>query len=262
VSESVYDVTPVKLVPSPTKEPVYVIGVVEIDELNDSFAATLLARDELNDVEDPDISVAICAELDIKVLLSSDSAVVNLVLIEELAAVNEPEISDAICADEDNNAGVFDKLLKSTEPETIWPPFATTTLPVVALSSTISTELVVEVVIDCGIIMLSLLSYTCTITFLVPKLCVTVDDVTEVKVSETVAVCEIDIPVNPDPSPVKDPVNADAVTALSTLRDANSGLLPESAIFFQFGIIYSLRLVTLSSPLPPNISTEANKCLI
>ena len=109
--------------------------------------------------------------------------------------------------------------------------------------------------------MLSLLSNTCTITFLVPKLCVTVDDVTEVKVSETVATSAIVTLVNPDPSPVKDPVNADAVTALSTLRDANSGLLPESAIFFQFGIIYSLRLVTFR-PTSPNISTEANKCLI
>ena len=72
--------------------------------------------------------------------------------------------------------------------------------------------------------------------------------------------------VKPDPSPSKepenDPENFDASIAPSTVSEANSGLEPERAIFFQFGIIYSSRLVAFSGPLPPKVSPEANKCLI
>ena len=86
------ETNPVKDAPVPIKEPVKEPVCAAI------ISVAILA---LTKVNDPDISEAICAELDIRVLLNSDSAVVSLVLIDALAAVNEPEISIAIWAELD-----------------------------------------------------------------------------------------------------------------------------------------------------------------
>lgn len=99
--------------------PIWAAPDINVFPNSASAVATLPASDELSDVEEPDISDAICAAPDIKVLPNSDSAVVNLVLIEELAAVKDPEISDAICAELDNApTKVPEKVVDVVEPVT------------------------------------------------------------------------------------------------------------------------------------------------
>ena len=61
-----------------------------------SFAVTLVLKLELATVNAPVISVAICAELETKVLATVTSFNVTLVLKDELAAVKAPEILLAI----------------------------------------------------------------------------------------------------------------------------------------------------------------------
>src|SRR6056300_349804 len=74
------------------------ILVCSVDK-SDSKVVTLVEKLELGSINEPEISVDICADELIKVFPNSDSAVVNLVDIEELAAVNEPLISVDICAE-------------------------------------------------------------------------------------------------------------------------------------------------------------------
>lgn len=97
-----------------------------------------------------------------------------------------------------------------------WPPFATTTLPEVFCAKVIVTVLSSVVTIDWGISKLSDESNTDTITFLVPKLCVTTLDVVLVNVSgldASSAMVAVTL-LSPDPSPLK----KEAVTAFVTLR--------------------------------------------
>lgn len=116
--------------------------VASNEELNASFAATLPAKDELNVVDEPvipaavkllikvalvpnepEISLAICAELDNKVFPNSDSAVVILPAREELNDVDDPEISDAIWAELDNApTNVPENVVEVTEPVTATLP--------------------------------------------------------------------------------------------------------------------------------------------
>ena len=82
----------------------------------------------------PVISVAICTELLSKPLLF------NIVVIDDpVAASIAPLMSVAIWADAVTNAGNAVKLLNGIDPDTIWPPLATTALPVVADPKWIST---------------------------------------------------------------------------------------------------------------------------
>ena len=78
------------MLPVVAYEPVLLVRVV----ISATFPAMLVAIDAEVDVKAPDISEAIWAELDNKVLLNSDSAVVILVLNEALSAT-KPATSEA-----------------------------------------------------------------------------------------------------------------------------------------------------------------------
>ena len=67
-----------------------------------SAVVILVEKDELGSINEPDMSVDICAELDIKVLSSSDSAVVNLVDKLLLSEFVEPLMSNEICSDDES----------------------------------------------------------------------------------------------------------------------------------------------------------------
>ena len=75
-------------------------------------------------------------------------------------------VTASICA-EPENTPVPDSI---ADPDTKWPPFATTALPVVEESNVIVTTLVLVVTVEAGKISSSLLLNTDTKTFLVPKL--------------------------------------------------------------------------------------------
>ena len=112
----------------------------------------------------------------------------------------------------------------TADPETKWPPLATTTLPLVEESKVTVTLFVFVVVVDAGSINWSLLLYTETITFFVPKLWVTAFEVTFVKESEIVA-CSVTpavMFVRLEPSPEK----------LSAVKDPDIVKLP--FYFFDF----------------------------
>ena len=108
-----------------------------------------------------------------------------------------------------SNTVVSSTMSTAIDPDTMWPPFATTTLPDVAVANVTVTTFTLVVVIEAGIITWSLLSYTDTITFFVPKLCVTTLEVTLEKVSVTVTswVTLATTPVKADPSPSNEPLN-------------------------------------------------------
>ena len=127
--------------------------------------------------------------------------------IDALVEVNDPLMSVANCAEPLTSVGLFIIFANGTEPDTIWPPCATITLPVVLDPKWTSIALTLDNLTVDGIIC-SLLpsSYTLTITFLEPKLWVTDAVVALVNVDSTVAVCDTDISVKLLPSPLNEPV--------------------------------------------------------
>ena len=147
------------------------------------------------------------------------------------------------CCDEETiPPGTLLSCVYVTDPDTICPPLATTALPVVFSANVIVMLLSSVVTIDSGIIRLSVESKTDTITSLDPKLWVITLDVVFEKVSGLEAISAIVVVtfVRAEPSPLK----YDAVTALVTFKLFSVASEPLTISFFQFGIIFLLRLAT------------------
>ena len=118
--------------------------VVDKEELKSSFAVTLVLNEPLS-VCSAAISVSfevilvlndplsVCKfDMSVSLELMFVTFVAILVAILADVAVNDPLMSVANCAEPLTSVGLFIIFANGTEPDTIWPPLATTTCPEVA----------------------------------------------------------------------------------------------------------------------------------
>ena len=169
---------------------------------------------------------------------------------------SNPSVDCTVTWDEpDTNVGTSSKFAKGIDPDTIWPPLATTARPVVADENVMTAVLTLDVSMSSGIICRSLSSYTCTITFLLLKLCVTVLEVTLVNVSSTVAFWVTVKFVNPEPSPsYPDAVIAPVPKSTSWLSNAvTTWVEPDRISVVSIVIVLSVT-ATATPPSPANVN--------